>query len=101
MFGKGRSGKEVFNDTQVQDLVTDGYTNPWLWVALSGENTIGQVLDGKVGVLGHWNKGHADEHRAAEWDYDIVTEALCAEGVRGRQGPKQDFSFNKVPTVFP
>jgi hypothetical protein len=32
MFGKGRSGKEVFNDTQVQDLVTDGYTNPWLWL---------------------------------------------------------------------
>ena len=35
-------------------------------LTLSGENTIGQVLDGKVGVLGHWNKGHADEHRAAE-----------------------------------
>lgn len=32
MFGEDRSGKEVFNDTQVQDLVTDGHTNSWLWL---------------------------------------------------------------------
>lgn len=35
-------------------------------VALSGENAIGQVLDGKVRVLGHRNIGHADEHPAGK-----------------------------------
>lgn len=35
VFGKDRSSEEVFNDTEVQNLVTDGHTNPWLW--LGGE----------------------------------------------------------------
>lgn len=33
VFGKDRPSEEVFNDTEVQDLVTDGHTNPWLWLA--------------------------------------------------------------------
>lgn len=35
VFRKDRPGEEVLNDTEVQDLVTNGHTNPWLW--LGGE----------------------------------------------------------------
>ena len=29
VFGQDRPGEEVLNDTEVQDLVTNGHANPW------------------------------------------------------------------------
>lgn len=32
VFGEDRPSEEVLNDTEVQDLVANGHTNPWPWL---------------------------------------------------------------------
>lgn len=35
-------------------------------VVLGGEDAIGQVMDGEVTILRHWDERHADEHQVGE-----------------------------------
>lgn len=32
VFGEDKPGEEVLNDTEVQDLVTNGHADPWSWL---------------------------------------------------------------------
>lgn len=36
VFGEDRPSEEVLNDTEVQDLVTNGHTNPRFWLKEDG-----------------------------------------------------------------
>lgn len=90
VFEEDRPSEEVLDDTEVQDLITDGHTDPWL--------CLGGRQHGQHGEKSLW------QAELIQWKAHLLRSQSVPARVpvwRGDRGTTSSASYSQLPSLLP